>query len=566
MSKLTQLFNRFKSFSQSKKIAYIILGILVIFFAYLLVVTIFKKPQKLAVTERTAKYYEPASYVSGQVIVKYKAGFSPGELEQAIGEREKKQRSIGGKIKIFWRDNIQKQMTPQEYLSLFQELDKQAGVTYKEKLFKDSKDPMLRRHYLLKLKSGSDAIIVQNLYLKYGFIEGTQPNFIDEIFATTPDDLYYPQMWGLQKIQMSDAWDAAKGSKSVTAAVIDTGIDYTHQDLPDDIIKGKNFISGSDDPRDDKGHGTHVAGTIGALANNKIGVSGINWDLKLMAVKVLGSGGSGPSSGIVQGIRYAVDNGARVINMSLGGARSCDFLYQDAINYALSKGVVVVVAAGNSNADASGFSPASCSGVVTVAATGPNDQRAYYSNHGSVVELAAPGGDKKISGGVCTVSSCIISTVPGGGYSYNYQGTSMASPHVAGAAALVLFLYPNLTPQQVSDCLVASADPISTDKPIDPRLNVFKALQACSSGAPPGAPTPTLPPGVPTPTPTLPPGVTPTPTTPAQSTPTPTGGGSGGSSPTPTPTPIKTYNCVVDPNCPPAQKVIQQCQLICTPS
>ena len=238
---------------------------------------------------------------------------------------------------------------------------------------------------------------------------------------------------------------------------------------------------------DDNGHGTHIAGTIGAVINNGVGVSGINWNIKLMAVKVMRADGRGNTSVITTGVRYAVDNGAKIINLSLGGASPCGIQWQGAVDYANSKGTVVVVSAGNDSRDSAGYSPASCNGVITVASTTSSDSRSSFSNFGSSVEIAAPG-------------SSILSTLPGNRYG-SKSGTSMASPHIVGVAALLLATIPGITPGQVRDCLVQNADPIATDKPIGPRLNAFKSLTICTGGVlPTQAITPTSPAGSPTPT------------------------------------------------------------------
>ncbi len=272
----------------------------------------------------------------------------------------------------------------------------------------------------------------------------------------------------------------------------------------DRVVGGYNFVSNDDFPFDGQSHGTHVAGTIGAITNNNNGIAGINWDVSFLAIKVLDDSGSGSTSDVLQGIYYAADNGAKVINLSLGGyvgpggCQQHDPATQTAINYAVQKGVVVVVAAGNDDDDTSFYTPASCNGSLVVGATGPTDQRSYYSNYGQRVDIAAPGGDSKY----CSdQSSCLIySTVLDNSYAY-YQGTSMATPHVVGAVALMLAKNPTLSPAQIKLVLKSSADSISTDKLVGKRLNVYAALQAVNA---PPLPTPTLIPTatlIPTPTP-----------------------------------------------------------------
>jgi thermitase len=398
------------------------------------------------------------------------------------------------------------------------------GVTEYKKLF-ESEDPLLKNFYILTLKKGTDLKIAGEKVNSLDDVKTVDADYIAHTTAV-PNDQYYSQQWHYKKIGMEQAWDTAKGSHSIIAAVLDTGVDYNHPDLPRDIIKGPDFTSADNDPIDRQGHGTHVSGTIGALTNNDPtngvgkGVAGINWEVQLMIVQVLGDSGSGPSTAISQGMVWASDHGARVINMSLGGSGGCASVYQNAVTHAVNKGTVVVVAAGNDGRDAANYTPASCNGVITVGATNQSDARTSFSNYGSTVEIGAPGID-------------IVSTYKGGAYK-SLAGTSMASPHVAGAVALLLSKKSSLTPQQVLDCLVRNGDAIQTDKPIGgKRLNMKKVLDdpACGGGnAPTNTPTPTvgstpLPGSSPTPstTPRPSPSLTPRPTatiTPRPATPT----------------------------------------------
>ncbi len=214
-------------------------------------------------------------------------------------------------------------------------------------------------------------------------------------------------------------------------------------------------------------HGTHVAGTIGAAWNNAAGVAGINAVSKIQPLRVLGKCG-GYTSDIADAIRWgaglsvsgipANPTPADVLNISLGGSGACSSTFQSAINAAVAAGTVVVVAAGNENTNASSFEPANCSNVITVAATGHTGKRAYYSNYGSTVEIAAPGGDAQL--GKTILSTLNAGTTAPGGDSYaNYQGTSMATPHVVGVVSLMLSVKPSLTPAQVTSMLQATATP-----------------------------------------------------------------------------------------------------------
>lgn len=382
---------------------------------------------------------------------------------------------------------------------LFEKL-KELGVTKYEKVFTTESLP-LAQFYKLTLKKGVDVATIRSEVYALGGVESSEPDYILETQATANDPML-PSMWDMQKIKIETAWDISKGADTVNVAVVDTGIDYTHPDFVGrTIIRGKDFSTcdsspqdlknsggqctkpkpADDDPMDNMGHGTHVAGTIGAVANNGKGIPGINWNVSLTAVKVLGAGGAGGLAQISQGIQNAVDSGAKVINMSLGGKATCTAGsdIKAVIDYANSQGVTVIAAAGNDNIDASSFTPANCPGVITVGSTGSTDQRAYYSNFGSLVEIAAPGGDKGGQAGKCSQSNCITSTWLGGQY-VALQGTSMASPHVAGVAALVIAQNPNFSPSDVLQCMVQSGDPITTDVPLSgKRLNAYNALNGC---------------------------------------------------------------------------------------
>lgn len=316
----------------------------------------------------------------------------------------------------------------------------------------------------------------------------------------TPNDSRYSEQWHYFEatggLNLPSAWDLSTGSGAVVA-VLDTGY-RPHVDLDGNIIGGYDFISdtfvandgggrdsdardpgdwmdagecGGGYPPQDSGsswHGTHVAGTIAAETNNGQGVAGVAYGAKIVPVRVLGKCG-GLTSDIADAIIWASGgsisgvpvnaNPADVINMSLGGGGSCDSTSQAAINTARSNGTVVIVAAGNENQNASNSNPANCSGVVTVAATNRNGGRAYYSNYGSVVDVAAPGGELTQSTSINGILSTLNagSTSPGAdNYSF-YQGTSMATPHVAGVAALMFGAEPSLTPDQVESMLKSTA-------------------------------------------------------------------------------------------------------------
>ncbi|WP_261133522.1 S8 family peptidase [Bacillus sp. Marseille-Q3570] len=252
-------------------------------------------------------------------------------------------------------------------------------------------------------------------------VEYAEPNYSFKV-NWTPNDTYYSgYQYGPQNTDTPRAWDIARGSSGQEIAVLDTGVDYYHPDLDGKTIRGYDFVDNDWTPTDLNGHGTHVAGTAAAETNNGQGVAGMAPNTKILAVRVLDANGSGSLADIADGIRYAADAGAEVINLSLGCDCSTTTL-QNAVNYAWNQGSVLVAAAGNDGVSTT-FEPASYSNVIAVAAVDRYDSLASFSNYGSWVDVAAPGVD-------------IASTYPNNGYVY-MSGTSMASPHVAGLAGLL---------------------------------------------------------------------------------------------------------------------------------
>lgn len=285
--------------------------------------------------------------------------------------------------------------------------------------------------------------------------------------SVSPNDTYYSNQWGIPKIQAPQAWDLTTGSSAVKIAILDTGIDQDHEDLKGKIVANRNFTT-SRTVDDRYGHGTHVAGIAAATTNNSKGVAGVGYNSSLMNVKVLSDNGSGNYSWVANGIVWAADNGAKVISMSLGGGSPSSTL-ENAVNYAWSKGAVVVAAAGNSNTSAPSY-PGYYANAIAVAATDQNDGRASFSNYGDWVDIAAPGVD-------------IYSTLPNhnnriGIKDYGYlSGTSMATPFVTGVAALVWSRYPAWTNSDVRNRLQTSTDPTSGFSTAIGRVNAFKAVQ-----------------------------------------------------------------------------------------
>jgi subtilisin family serine protease len=272
---------------------------------------------------------------------------------------------------------------------------------------------------------------------------------IDATIDTSSCDTYYARQWHLERIGADKAWSVSTGSPGVIIAVVDTGVDASHPDLAGRVLAGFDFVSGDGDASDDHGHGTQVAGIAAAAGDNGSGVAGVAWKVRILPVKVLDSSGCGYYSDIIAGIRYAADNGAAAINLSLSGGARSDAL-QEAVDYALSRGAVVVAAAGNDALDTLGY-PAACRGVIAVGATDRDDIPAAFSNRGEGLDLVAPG----IS---------VFTTSRGGGFTA-VSGTSASAPQVAGAAALLRSVNPGVDPGEVEERLRSTARDLGSPGP-----------------------------------------------------------------------------------------------------
>ncbi|QCV55125.1 peptidase S8 [Thermoactinomyces vulgaris] len=275
-------------------------------------------------------------------------------------------------------------------------------------------------YQVVKVNEGQNMEDVLKQYQSNPNVEYVEPNHEVHAFFT-PNDPRYSEQYAPQLVGAEEAWDVTQGSSNVTVAIVDTGVDYNHPDLQGKVIKGKDFVDNDDDPMDENMHGTHCAGIAAALTNNGVGIAGMAPKVKILAERVLDANGSGTLDSVAQGITHATDQGADVISLSLGSPQGASTL-ENAVNYAASKGAVVVAAAGNESTSAPSY-PAYYEKAIAVAATDSNDKIASFSNYGSWVDVAAPGVN-------------ILSTVPGGGYQ-TASGTSMATPLVAGQAALL---------------------------------------------------------------------------------------------------------------------------------
>ena len=372
------------------------------------------KPRPIAQTEN--KSFRP-----GGVLVKFKSGISRAEMEAALARH---------------RLSVEREISPLSIKSL-------------------------------AVPPGQELALAKRMEHDPS-VEYAEPDYFITA-ALVPNDSHWSNQWAPAKIRAPAAWEITTGGEEITIAVLDTGVELNHPDLVAKIWTNPGEIpaNGLDDEgngkvddvhgwhfyhvcsnseclplednelQDDNGHGTHVAGIAAAETNNEAGIAGISWGARLMPVKVLDEYGDGWYSDVIAGIVYATDNGADIINLSLGGEESSEAL-QDAVDYSYTHGVLLVAATGNTGGAV--LYPAACNRVLAVGATNTNDQRPGFSNYGPEIDVAAPG-----------VS--ILSTWPRpNGYWYK-SGTSMAAPHVAGLAALIKSVRPELTNERVAQAI-----------------------------------------------------------------------------------------------------------------
>ena len=396
-----------------------------------------------------------------------------------------------------------------EYLhakSPLQKLHDRMGVRSVYRLFPHltppKSNPNLERIYLLRFQIPVDLHTIKASYAVHPLIEAVEFNYVRQTQASEiiPNDPRFEEQWNLSLIDMPGAWAIEKGNPEVIIAVVDTGFDYTHEDLAsqtwinvdeipnngiDDDNNGyiddvhgwdfsqkpssdgnENSQNGDNDPIDESGHGTHVAGIIGAAVDNDVGIAGIAWNCKLMPIRGAGVAGIRDNRS-ASAIVYAVDNGARVINMSWGG-RERSFVLRDVVDYAYARGVLMVAASGNESKGDSIF-PAGYRKVISVAATEQHKQKFYQSNFGASIDIGAPG-------------NVILSTHINNRYR-TLSGTSMATAHVSGVAALIISKRPSLTHEEVRQILLSTTDPITESPELvgAGNLNAARALMASSS-------------------------------------------------------------------------------------
>lgn len=283
-----------------------------------------------------------------------------------------------------------------------------------------------------------------------GVVESAERNYVMNL-SLVPNDTRVTELWGLSQIDAASAWDKSTGSKNVTVAITDTGVDRSHADLKANLVEGFDAVHQTVTPDDDHGHGTHVAGIIGAVGNNGVGVVGVNWTVRMMPIKVCTASGQCFSTLTSEGILWAAENRIKVVNASWGG-KGYSLYLRDSIRALGEAGGLLVAAAGNeqSDNDVTPQYPASydLDNIISVAATGRNDALAEFSNYGAEsVDVAAPGVD-------------ILSTLPRGSYGVS-SGTSMAAPFVTGAAALLLARQPAATYEELKTTLMRTSDTVA---------------------------------------------------------------------------------------------------------
>lgn len=469
-------------------------------------------------TPSSKKPVKDAGYISGELLVKLKDDYASTDILSIIPKyKVKKLEKVFKKVPSsqLRLDGLKEQLSSlesQEGASEIKKAELRKKIQLEEKLAaliknrkkrapKGVKAPKLDNIYLLKFDEEVDIEQVLTELSDHLAVEYAEPNYKVET-QMVPNDPLYNQQWAHQNIQSEAAWDIASGQNTVIA-IVDTGIDYNHEDLMAnmwfngaeivgngidddgngyvDDYYGYDFQNNDGDPRDDNGHGTHCAGIVAAVANNAKGIAGVSHRARIMTLKFLNQFGTGLTTGAASSIIYAADNGADIISNSWGGSGYSQVL-EDAVNYAYSQGCLLTAAAGNDGSSVT-YYPAGFQNMLSVAAVDNSNNKASFSNFGSWVDVAAPGVN-------------ILSTLPQyevylnqKGYSQNYDslsGTSMACPYTAGEAALVLSDNPEYSPEQVERILkVATGSPLQSGEYIGTGL--INLLDALTVSAPPNA-------------------------------------------------------------------------------
>jgi thermitase len=328
----------------------------------------------------------------------------------------------------------------------------------------------LTGYYMAETVEGCDIEALCRQLRREPYVADASPDYYAVLTSTIPDDYYFQYQYSLNNtgqvylpetgltgtsgsdIKAVDGWDWTRGSDQVIIAIIDSGVATDHEDLRHKVVAGYDFVNDDGDAYDDHGHGTFAASIAAAETNNGVGIAGVSWQARIMPVKVMASTGFGSYLAIGTGMRYAVDHGARVLNLSVGG-QIPSFILEDACEYAYNSGAVIVAAVGNTGSPV--LYPAAYDDYcLAVAATDANDERPIWSNWGPQVDVAAPG--SFVWGAAWSPEE------PDNLNSYHWKsGTSFAAPYVAGAAALLIAYKPTLTNQQVMALIKYTADDVN---------------------------------------------------------------------------------------------------------
>jgi subtilisin family serine protease len=328
----------------------------------------------------------------------------------------------------------------------------------------------IQDYYIAETIEGCDIETLCQQLRREPFIVDASPDYYAVILSTFPNDMYFQYQYGLYNtgqvylpetglsgtegsdIKATEGWDWTTGSDSVIIAVIDSGVAWDHEDLHSKIVPGYDFVNDDSDPYDDHGHGTFAASIAAAETNNGVGIAGVSWHARIMPIKVMNQDGYGSYLAISYGMRHSVDDGARVLNLSIGG-RNPSFILEDASEYCYSQGAVIVAASGNTGA-AVLYPAAYDDYCLAVAATDANDERPNWSNYGPQVDVAAPG--------YFVWGADYSPDEPDNLNSYHWKsGTSFAAPYAAGAAALVMAYKPFLTNAQIMALIKYTADDVN---------------------------------------------------------------------------------------------------------
>ena len=461
---------------------------------------------------------DQATMAPGQVIIK----LQPQPAIQALNAAPQADGIIATGLSDI--DSLNRQFGVKAFDPLIKPLARASGESIQTFA---ARQPDLLGLYVAHFDPQYDPNLVASAYKGRSSVIYAEPNYLayaddgpSAPVALIPNDPYFSFQWNMPLIQAPQAWDVSTG-QGVLVATLDTGVAYENFDIyqqsPDlsttHFVPGYDFINGDAHANDDEGHGTHVAGTIAQSTNNGQGVTGVAFGATLMPVKVLDKQGQGSYDAIAQGIIYAADRGARVINMSLSGRGGSSAL-AEVVDYATRKGALIVAAAGNSQGPVE--YPAAYEKVLAVGSVGYNRTRVDYSNFGPQIALVAPGGDTDVDlNGDGYPDGILQQTFRGDVTSfgfYYYEGTSMATPHISGVAALLFAYNPAATADQVRQAMQSTAldlGPVGRDDEYGYGLVQAANALAAIGGTPPITATP-IPGGTPTP---LPPGPTPTPTT-----------------------------------------------------